>query len=484
MSDYNKKRNDVAIVWFRQDLRLTDNPALYHAAKKHRHVIPLYILDETVSWPLGAAQQWWLHHSLDALQEQFQKIGLKLVLQRGTAKNILLNLCKEHNIAAVYWNRCYEPDVIERDKSLKEALKKQKIQAFSYNGSLLVEPWEITNKQGSYFKVFTPFYNQLKRQLIEEPLLRKPRLEGLEKVKGDQLSSWKLLPKKPNWASDFEKVWQPGELAAHNQLNIFIKDKLQSYTHDRDFPATAGTSKLSPYLHFGEISPRQILNAIRQAELESNSSYQGEQFIRQLAWREFSYHLLYHFPGFPEENFQKKFDSFKWATNKKLLTAWQKGHTGYPIVDAGMRELWTTGYMHNRVRMITASFLTKHLLIDWRQGAKWFWYTLLDADLANNSMGWQWVAGSGVDASPYYRIFNPVLQGKKFDPDGEYVTQWLPELKKLPKKYLHQPWLASAKILEMTGMKLGKDYPEPIVDHEVARNRALHYYQKLKHPIK
>jgi deoxyribodipyrimidine photo-lyase len=470
---------DIAIVWFRQDLRLTDNPALYYAAKQYSHILPLYILDENLPWSPGAAQQWWLHHSLHALQQQFKKLGLTLILKRGAPSKILLSLCKEHKIAAVYWNRCYEPAVIERDKSIEEDLNKNAIKVTSYNGSLLIEPWEISNKQGSYFKVFTPFYNQLNRQIIIGTPLPKPNLKRMNNIQSDQLSSWQLLPTKPNWAIGFERIWQPGELAAQEKLDDFIAQNLVNYTSDRDFPAKNGTSELSPYLHFGEISPKQIGHCIKQ-EVENTFSYQVEQFLRQLAWREFSYHFLYHFPGFPEENFQKKFDYFTWATNKKLLNAWQRGQTGYPIVDAGMRELWSTGYMHNRVRMITASFLTKHLLIDWRKGAKWFWDTLVDADLANNSMGWQWVAGSGVDASPYYRIFNPILQGKKFDPDGQYVKQWVPELKQLSNKYLHQPWQASSKILKIAGINLGKDYPKPVVEHDFARNRALQYYRKLK----
>ena len=448
----------TALVWFRQDLRLSDNPALYHAAKAHDDIILLYVFDDTTPWPMGAAQRWWLHHSLMALQKQLKKSNIALTLKRGDARKILLALCEQHHISAVYWNRCYEPDAIARDSKIKEQLKDKQISVQSYNGSLLHEPWQILNKQGSYFKVFTPFWTACCLSPIDATILPKPKLTQKTRVPSDNLDDWHLLPTQPNWAIDFSKHWQPGELHAHQQLNTFIEQQLQGYTTKRDIPASNATSYLSPHLHFGEISPKQIWHTIKSLEaLQPHLENPGEHFIRQLGWREFSYHLLYHFPKLPEQNFRSEFDHFKWSTNKKLLTAWQQGNTGFPIVDAGMRELWHTGYMHNRVRMIAASFLVKDLLIDWRHGAAWFWDTLVDADLANNSMSWQWVAGCGVDAAPYFRIFNPTLQSKKFDPQHEYIRRWIPDL---------------------------NNYPKPIVDHDEARKMALAYYKRLKDTAK
>lgn len=451
----------TAIVWFRQDLRLSDNPALYYAAKENHSILPLYILDES----LGKAQQWWLHQSLFSLQKQFKKYGVPLLLKRGNALAILKELCEKKEISAIYWNRCYEPAAIKRDREVKEKLTAQGIKVQSYKGNLLHEPWEVKNKQGSFFKVFTPFWNKLALEPMPMDLLPVPILKAAFSCETDVLDQWKLQPKKPNWAMGLEEAWKPGERQAQKMLDHFISELLCHYSKDRDFPAKNGSSRLSPYLHFGEISARQIAAAINQAK-------KSEPFLRQLYWREFSYHLLYHFSKFPEENFQEKFNRFEWKYDPELLMCWQKGQTGYPIVDAGMRELWHTGYMHNRVRMIAASFLVKDLLIDWREGAKWFWDTLVDADLANNSMGWQWVAGSGVDASPYYRIFNPILQGKKFDPEGEYVRRWIPELARTPKAHIHEPWKSPENIR--------KNYPAPIIEHNFARQRALETYKKLK----
>lgn len=473
--------NNSALVWFRQDLRLADNPALYHAATENEFIIPLYIFDETLAWSMGRAQQWWLHHSLLSLQQQFNKLGLDLILRRGNSRLILLEICKKYNINHVYWNRCYEAAVMQQDQKINQQLITQGIAVNNYNSSLLHEPWEISNKQGDYFKVFTPFWNKCLAVATNIKLLPTPKLKQHPKIVSESLSDWQLLPNKPNWAIGFSKIWQPGEINAQRQFQKFLSEHLEDYPEARDFPAKNATSKLSPYLHFGEISPRHIWHNLKLIEAhEAKSSRSCEHFLRQLGWREFSYYLLYHFPHFADENFKSKFNHFSWSYNKKSLALWQQGQTGYPIVDAGMRELWHSGYMHNRVRMIVASFLTKHLLIDWRQGAKWFWNTLVDADLANNSMGWQWVAGSGADAAPYYRIFNPILQGEKFDAKGEYVRRWLPELSKLPNTYLHKPWKASKTILHDAGIYLDKNYPNPIVDHDVARLRALERYKLIK----
>jgi len=475
------KKIDIAVVWFRQDLRLLDNPALYYAATEHRHIIPLYILDDTLPRALGGAQHWWLHHSLVALQNQLHELGAHLILRRGDPLEILSELSKEQSIAALYWNRCYEPAIIARDMEIKNKLSAQGLQVKSYNGSLLHEPWQITNQQGNYFKIFTAYWKSCCQRAIDTNLLPIPPLKQKITLTGESLSSWNLLPSKPNWATGLQQTWQPGELQAQKMLDLFVTTKLKGYATQRDIPAENATSLLSPYLHFGEISLKQIWQAAKTAELFDSSLVKDcERFLAELGWREFSYYLLYHFPKLSEKNYQKKFDQFAWSNNAKLLTCWQKGQTGFPIVDAGMRELWQTGYMHNRVRMIVASFLTKHLLIDWRLGAEWFLDTLIDADLANNSMNWQWVAGSGVDAAPYFRIFNPILQGEKFDPEGLYVRRWVPELVNLPDKYIHKPWLASTQLLQTVGLTLGVNYPNPIVEHAKARALALAKYKNLK----
>lgn len=440
----------MIIVWFRKDLRLSDNPALYAAAKKGV-VLPLYILDET----LGAASKWWLHHSLLALEES----GVPLILRSGDPEKILAQLLKETKAEAIYWNRCYEPESIKRDIQLKK-----KFPVESFNGSLLHEPWEILNDSEEFYKVYTHYWKKsLKLDKIEKPL-PKPQVRWAKGVRTEKLSSWKLLPTHPNWASKFDSFWEIGEEAAQKKLRSFISTSLKAYGHDRDFPAIVGTSRLSPHLHFGEISPRQIWHAAPHAS----------KFLSEIGWREFSYYLLYHFPKLPTAPFRPEFAKFPWKKNGKALKAWHQGKTGYPIVDAGMRELWSTGWMHNRVRMIVASFLIKDLLQPWQEGAAWFWDTLVDADLANNSASWQWVAGSGADAAPFFRIFNPVLQGKKFDPDGTYIKRWVPELAKVPPKWIHEIWEAPEEI-----QALAKNYPSPIVDHEEARKIALMAFQKL-----
>jgi len=467
----------IALVWFRQDLRCHDNPAFATACNQHQFVIPLYIYDEQ-TLPLTGAQKWWAHHSLSALDKKLQEYGLRLILRRGNACELLAQLVNEVDIDAVYWNRCYEPAAIARDKSIKEMLQVQGVNVTSSNGSLLNEPWEIKNKSGDYFKVFTPFWKHcLQKNSFSQPIDHHGNPQPFN-VPGDRITDWKLLPEKINWAAEFGQYWQPGEEGAQQKLDAFIRHHLPGYKETRDFPAKDATSKLSPHLHFGEISPWQIRRAIDFATLNKNVDLRSaEYFLSELGWREFSYHLLYHFPALPESNFKTQFDGFAWNNDADLLTRWQRGLTGFPIVDAGMRELWRTGYMHNRVRMITASFLIKDCLIDWRLGAAWFLTTLVDADLANNSASWQWVAGSGADAAPYFRIFNPVRQSEKFDPDGEYIRRWVAELAGVSDKWIHQPWCAPAGEL---GLTLGEDYPAPVIDHEKARSLALMNYQKLK----
>jgi deoxyribodipyrimidine photo-lyase len=471
-------KQDKAIVWFRQDLRLIENPAFLEACLKHDKILPLYILDDTTQ-NLGAAQRWWLHHSLVSLDTSLQKLGLKLCLRRGQPLLILQELVNTHKISALYWNRCYEPSSIARDTAIKAALQKCGISVKSSNSSLLSEPWEIKTVAGDFFKVFTPFWRAAVKNIkLPEFAFIDRKINNII-CETAELSSWQLLPSSPNWAGAFHDLWQPGESGAQIKLRSFLDSNLHGYAISRDIPAKNTTSKLSPHLHFGEISPWQIYRELTQAKLASNADLPAiERFLAELGWREFSYHLLYHFPSLPEKNFRANFDGFPWQQDLQVLKKWQQGKTGYPIVDAGMRELWQTGYMQNRVRMITASFLIKDLLISWQTGASWFWDTLLDADLANNSASWQWVAGSGADAAPYFRIFNPVLQGEKFDPLGEYVKKWVPELKNIPLKWLHKPWLATSE--ELGVLRLGQDYPYPIVDHAKARQIALQYYHALR----
>lgn len=465
----------IALVWFRQDLRLSDNPAFIDACTHHQTVVPLYIYDKENS-ALGAAQAWWLHHSLIALKKSLDKKGLCLVLRHGNPKEIILNLMQTLSIKAVYWNRCYEPAAILRDKNITAALLERDIEVCSSNGSLLHEPWSIQNKSGDFFKVFTPYWKHCKQALQIQPeinLTRRPH--GVE-VESEHINDWQLLPSIA-WSARFSDFWSPGEVGAQKKLDDFLEHHLNGYKNNRDFPEKNATSRLSPHLHYGEISPSTILRAISLAKLERKSDLASiEHFLSEIGWREFSTYLLYHFPTLPSANFRPEFDAFPWKNAKQALTRWQKGITGYPLVDAGMRELWATGYMHNRVRMIAASFLTKGLLIDWRLGADWFLDTLVDADLANNSASWQWVAGCGVDAAPYFRIFNPVLQSQKFDPNGAYIRQWVPELATIKNKSIHAPW----EDADSKSVYMNTSYPKPIINHADARTRALHYYQQLK----
>jgi deoxyribodipyrimidine photo-lyase len=461
------------LVWFRQDLRLADNPALREAAATGAPVVPVYILDDETpgAWAMGGATRWWLHRSLDSLARDLGKLGLCLILRRGNAKTCLDALIAETKAAGVYWNRCYEPFAISRDKAIKADLEGRGLAAKSFNAGLLFEPWTIVSKTGTPFRVFTPFWKAC--LAAEPPPMPAPapsRAAGPSKFPAsDRLEDWGLLPAKPDWAGGFA-VWTPGEAGAQARLGAFVEKSLGGYAGLRDRPDIEATSRLSPHLHFGEISPRQCFHA----------GAASPKFLAELGWREFSHHLLFQLPDLPETALRAEFRDFPWRDNKARLRAWQKGRTGYPIVDAGMRELWRTGWMHNRVRMIAASFLVKHLLQPWQAGQAWFWDTLVDADLANNSASWQWVAGCGADAAPYFRIFNPMLQGAKFDPEGIYVRRYVPELANLPDEHIHTPWEAPAEILAKAGVKLGVTYPKPIVDHGEARARALAAFQSLK----
>ena len=469
------------LVWLRQDLRLLDNPALYHACALNQAVLIVYILDEAI-YPLGGAQRWWLHHSLEALQKDLLKQNATCLFKKGNTEKILSELISTENISHLFWNRCYEPLAIQRDTHLKQLFNQMGVIIKSFNASLLNEPHQIKTKENAFFKIFTYYWknccaHQKLKSLLPIPVFTQPIHQTV--LDSDSLSTWDLLPQKPDWSTGLKNHWEPGEVGAQKQLKNFIQSKLIDYVDGRNFPANPKTSGLSPHLHFGEISPWQIYPLLKDMALKNPAMGRTiEGYLTQLGWREFSYYLLYHYPELPEKNFKSRFDDFPWVKNEALLQAWQKGNTGYPIIDAGMRQLWHSGYMHNRVRMIVASFLTKDLLIDWRMGADWFWDTLVDADVANNAASWQWVAGSGTDASPYFRIFNPVLQGEKFDPNGDYVRMWIPALRQLPNKYIHKPWEAPEAILKQANITLGKDYPLPIVDHHQARQEALALYKK------
>lgn len=470
-----------ALFWFRNDLRLTDNPALLAAVDSGRPIIAVYVLDDENAgdWSMGGASRWWLHHSLQALARDLDALGGRLILRRGDAGASIVELAAETGAALVYWNRAYEPWAIARDTNLKQALTEAGVEARSFKGALIVEPWEIATKQGKPYRVYTPFWKALKaNHAPAEPAGRPKEMRFADAPRSDSLEDWALLPVKPDWSGGLRAAWTPGESGAQGRLGGFISHAMADYDHARNLPAVTGTSGLSAHLHFGEISPRQVWHAIRNAK--GGDSADADSFLSEIAWREFSYNLLFHFPTLPEENFQPRFDRFTWTGDDSAYGAWTRGQTGYPIVDAGMRELWHTGWMHNRVRMIVGSFLIKDLLIHWRRGETWFWDTLVDADLASNAAGWQWVAGSGADAAPYFRIFNPVSQGEKFDPNGDYVRKWVPELAKLPKRVIHAPWTADRDTMARAGVTLGRDYPQPIVDHGEARKRALAEFEKIK----
>jgi deoxyribodipyrimidine photo-lyase len=470
------------IVWFRRDLRLTDNPALNAAAASGRPVIPLFVLDQTPGVrPPGAASLWWLDKSLRALAAEIEARGSRLILRRGDAARIVTQLVEKTDATAVYWNRLYDATSVARDTALKAELKAGGVEAASFNGSLLIEPWEVKNKTGEPFRVFTPFWRQARQQIGEVALRPAPgRLASPTTwPESERLDDWRLHPTTPDWSTGFGG-WSPGEAGAHARLKGFIETALASYAADRDRPDRAGTSRLSPHLHFGEIGPRQVMHAALAAAHHNPAKANGaEKFLSELGWREFSYSLLFHNPEIGVRNLKPAFDSFPWRRDEAALAAWRRGMTGYPLVDAGMRELWATGYMHNRVRMVVASFLIKHLLIDWREGEAWFWDTLVDADPANNAASWQWVAGSGADAQPFFRIFNPMEQGRRFDPDGAYVRRWVPELGKMPSDHIHEPWAAPDEVLHRAGVTLGKTYARPIVDHRAARERALAAFKAL-----
>ncbi|MCC2624210.1 MAG: deoxyribodipyrimidine photolyase [Burkholderiales bacterium] len=463
------------IVWFREDFRVSDNPALFTAVA-NGEVLPVYINDINTPTDFlpGAASKVWLHHALNDLNNSLDGC---LHVFSGNPLDILTKLISTYKITDVHWNRCYDKYQIARDIQIKKSLCNLGANVTSFNGHLLWEPWEILKSDKTQYKVFTPYYRSgcLKAPSPRIPLGKPQNIIYINSKNSLQVDNLDLLPK-IRWDIKALEGWDVSENGAHKHLDEFLANKIDQYKIGRDFPGTQLTSRLSPYLHFGQISVHTVWHKVKDLSLVSD---EANRFMSELGWREFSYYLLFHFPELYKTNWQSKFNNFPWRLNHKDLKAWQSGNTGIPIVDAGMRELWQTGFMHNRVRMIVASFLTKNLLIDWRRGASWFLDTLFDADIANNSGGWQWVAGCGADAQPYFRIFNPVTQGEKFDPEGIYIKKYVPELKNLPLKYIYAPWLASNEILSKAGVVLGNNYPLPIVDLANSRNLALSLYKAL-----
>ena len=472
-------------MWFRRDLRLKDNPALEAALRfAEGNIICLYVHEQTSELRRpGGASAWWLDKSLHALRQHIEKRGGQLVLRAGEAASCINQVIAESGATAVFWNRRYDAAGRAIDAAIKTDLKRRGIEVQSFKGSLLTEPWSVMTKTGQPYRVFTPYWKTVRAHYQPHPAHTPPeQLHVRVQLSSDTLENWQLHPRQPDWSGGLQAHWTPGEAGAEARLRAFLDRSLNRYDTDRNRPdLSEGTSSLSPHLAHGEIGPAQIWRAVMaKLAMGETDPQAADVFLSELVWREFSYVLLYHYPDLASQNYNRKFDRMEWHSDAEPLKAWQSGMTGYPIVDAGMRQLWQTGWMHNRVRMIVASFLTKHLMQDWRAGEAWFWDTLVDADPGANSASWQWVAGCGADAAPYFRVFNPILQGEKFDQTGGYVCQWCPELKKLPRKYLYQPWSAPPEILSQADIRLGETYPRPIVIHKAARERALEAYARLK----
>ena len=469
-------KNKVSIHWFRQDLRIQDNPSLSYLTKNYNNIVCVFILDEiNCDRIIGSASKVWLYNALKDLNQQ---LNGNLIFLSGDPLKVLVELTKFFDVEEISWNRCYEPWTVNRDKKIKEHFKK-KIKVNSFNGLLLWEPWEVLKDDGTPYKVFTPYY---KRGCLSKPQPRKPKETNLKIYDHNfiktSLKDLKLLKNK-KWEEKILKNWKISELEAKNTMESFFKNGVSDYTEGRNFPSKKNVSRLSPYIHWGQISVNTLwYNAMKT--LTKMNSNNVEVFMSELGWREFAYYLLFHCPKLQTENLQKKFDRFPWNNDERLYKAWINGKTGYPIIDAGMRELWQTGYMHNRVRMIVGSFLVKNLLNDWRRGEAWFWDCLFDASVASNSASWQWVAGTGTDSTPYFRIFNPITQSQKFDPDGIYIRKFIPEIKKLPNKYIFCPWETPNDLQQELSTIVGKDYPEPIVEIKKSRELALNAFASIK----
>ena len=472
------RQDGVALMWFRQDLRLADHPALHAASQGGRRVACVFVRDdnEAGAWAPGGAHRWWLHRSLAALGAEITRAGGHLVLRSGPAETVIPALAREIGATQLHASAAYEPWAIAQEARVAAALQSDGIAAHFHPGRTLVDHDRLRSKSGTPFGVYTPFMRAARAAIPPEETLPAPRLHPAPPIAGDALDAWQLLPRKPDWAGGLRETWHPGEPGAADRLSRLLDGIIDDYHEARDLPGTAGTSRLSPHLHWGEMSPRRLWHAISDARIPAGAR---EKFLNELLWREFSIHQLRHTPTLPEQPLRAQFRDMPWRHDKHALAAWQRGQTGIPMVDAGMRELWHTGWMHNRVRLITASFLVKHLLIHWRDGEAWFWDTLVDGDLASNAANWQWVAGCGADAAPFFRIFNPALQGRKFDESGGYVRRWCPELAGLPDRYVHMPWEAPPLERQAAGVTLGKTYPEPIISLQEGRDRALAAFRHL-----
>ncbi len=465
----NKK---TGLFWLRDDFRFTKNNGLIEATLNHDKVVVLYLYKQG-AYKEQEAQKWWLSKSLLNFQKRLNNHNINLEIVETNSFKIFFDKLIKKKDFSIYWNKVYEPDFLEFDKYLSKILKNQNIYHKIFKGNILNEIHEIKKSDGTAFKVFTPYWRAAEKYYIEKIPLKEKIIKKCKKKINyfkNCIDPEKILPKK-NWFKNFEKIWVPDEKFALKELQNFIDDRIINYSEKRNYPYIKGTSKLSPFIKFGQLHVETIWNECMKKKTENIGT---SKFLTEIGWREFNHSLINHFPHMLKKNYSKKFDKFPWVKNSKFLNAWKKGFTGYPIVDAGMRELYSTGWMHNRVRMIVGSFLVKHLLINWTQGEKYFRNCLLDYSPASNVAGWQWVAGSGADAAPYFRIFNPILQGEKFDKEGEYVKKWVPELKNLSKKFVHKPWE-----LHDEKFKLGRDYPFPIVKHEVARAKALNAFKKI-----
>ena len=471
-----------AVVWFRRDLRLADNPALAAAVESGRPVIALYVLDESPAVrPLGGASKWWLDKALASLAAALDALGSKLVLRRGLAEDVLPRLVQQTGARLVAWNDLFDPGYPERDGALERALTTGGVEVRRCDGCYLLRPEQVQKKAGGPYNVFTPFWRTARVQIDAGRAAPTPkRLKiPIRWPESDMLKSWRLHPTRPDWSRGFD--WRPGEGDAQRLLSEFLTGALSGYAQARDRPGVQGTSRLSAHLHWGEISPQAVWRAAQEAiERHAAPDEEIDKFLSEVGWREFNVQIQTNHGDLAKVHFDPKFDGFPFRRAPEELESWRRGRTGYPIVDAGMRQLWELGWMHNRVRLITASFLVKDLLVDWREGEAWFWDTLVDADHANNAANWQWVAGSGADASPWFRIFNPVTQGEKFDGAGDYIRRWIPELAKLPDKTIHAPWTATSETLSKAGVLLGETYAKPIVDHSFARGRALEAARSLR----
>jgi len=491
-------KRPIAIMWFRNDLRLGDNPALLAATKwadqNDGVVLLVFILDPVIDSQLGGATRWWLEKSLEALGRSIAEAGAQsaatnasLHLLSGDAGDILENITDAHDVKAVFWNRLYDRPSTSRDTDIKAKLQDRGVECESFKANLLFEPWEVKTGGGTDFKVYSPFWRACQKLPAPRQPFAAPKSITLADIKiaGEvSLAALDLAPKPFDWATGFAERFTPGEQGAKDQLFDFIDERLVDYADLRDRPDHRVTSELSPHLRFGEISPYQVWHSAGHfADAHPGKGKTASKFMAELGWREFAHHILFHASDLRSIPLQRQFSHFPWSNDSTALERWQKGQTGFPIVDAGMRELWHTGYMHNRVRMIVGSVLVKHLLVHWRDGLAWFDDTLVDACPANNAFSWQWIGGCGADAAPYFRIFNPVLQGEKFDPAGEYVRQWVPELRDMPEQYIHKPWEASPLILKAAGVTLGQNYPEPVTGVKEGRERALRAYQDMKQSV-